>query len=92
MITGWQVAAIVAPILIILTLAAATVCVCVLKQRTRKKSGNNCADTDENPTYGDYYYDPNPTSEVEDSNAYYASDYEAGTGMGRVTDNNPLYE
>ena len=48
-------------------------------------------DEDENPTYGDYY-DPNPRMEVEDTNAYYSSDYEAGTGMSRTTDNNPYYE
>ena len=95
--TGGYVAAIVAPVLI---LGTACVCVCAFKQRTGT-SGQSFTDTDENPTYGDYfdpgeyiYYDPNSTSEVEDSNPYYSSDcdYEAGTGTGRLTDNNPLYE
>ena len=45
----------------------------------------------ENPTYGDYS-DPDPKMEVKDSNAYYSSDYEAGTGGSRATDNNPYYE
>ena len=44
---------------------------------------------DENPTYGDYF-DPDPRVEVEDSNSYYSSDYETGTG--RTTDNNPHYD
>ena len=44
---------------------------------------------DENPTYG-HYSDPDPRMEIEDSNAYYSSDYEAGTS--RTTDNNPYYE
>ena len=43
---------------------------------------------DLNPTYGDYV-DPDPTVEVEDTNDYYSSDYEAGTS--RMTDNNPYY-
>ena len=47
--------------------------------------------TDENATYGDYS-DPDPRMEVEDTNDYYSSDYEAGTGRSRVTDNNPYYE
>ena len=46
---------------------------------------------DENPTYGDYF-DPDPRAEVEDTNDYYSSDYEAGTGTSRTTDNNPYYE
>ena len=36
--------------------------------------------TDENETYGDYY-DPDQRMEVEDTNAYYSSDYEAGTSV-----------
>ena len=46
-------------------------------------------DEDENPTYGDYFV-PDPRAEVEDTNANYSSDYEAGTS--RTTDNNPYYE
>ena len=45
--------------------------------------------TDENATYGDYF-DPDQRMEVEDTNDYYSSDYEAGTS--RTTDNNPHYE
>ena len=48
-------------------------------------------DDDENPTYGDYF-DPDPRMEVEDTNDYYSSDYEAGTGRSKTTDNNPYYE
>ena len=48
--------------------------------------------TDENAMYG-IYSDVYARMEVEDSNAYYySSDYEAGTGSGRITDNNPDYE
>ena len=47
--------------------------------------------TDENATYGDYF-DPDQRMEVEDTNDYYSSDYEAGTGLSRATDNNPYYE
>ena len=47
--------------------------------------------TDENETYGDYY-DPDQRMEVEDTNAYYSSHYEAGTGTSRTMDNNPYYE
>ena len=45
----------------------------------------------ENPPYGDYY-DPDPTSEVEDRNTYYSSDYEVGAQGSRATDNNSVYE
>ena len=48
-------------------------------------------DDDENPVYG-YNFDPDPRMEVEDTNDYYSSDYEAGTGTSRTTDNNPYYE
>ena len=43
-----------------------------------------------NPVYGDYYVDRDPTVEVEDTNAYYSSEYETGTS--RTTDNNTYYE
>ena len=61
----------------------------IFKQQRAKRRAADVRDEDENPTYGDYY-DPNPTVEVEDTNAYYSSDYEAGTS--RTTDNNPYYE
>ena len=56
-----------------------------------KRRGEMQKDVDENPTYGDYF-DPNPRMEVEDTNVYYSSDYEAGTGRSRATDNNPYNE
>ena len=46
---------------------------------------------DENPVYG-VYFESDPRMEVEDNNDYYSSDYEAGTGKSRATDNNPYYE
>ena len=76
-----------APILVVLILGTG-ILLFVFKQR---RATENLKDTDENPTYGDYY-DPNPTSEVEDSNIYYSLDYEAGTEKNRIKDNNPLYE
>ena len=63
---------------------------CIFKQR-RRRTAADTQDEDENPTYGDYF-DPDPIVEVEDSNAYYSSDYEAGTGTSRITDINPDYE
>ena len=63
---------------------------CIFKQRKRTtKREADVTDDDENPTYGDYF-DPDPRVEVEDSNSYYSSDYETGTG--RTTDNNPHYD
>ena len=64
---------------------------CIFKQRRAGRRAADVRDEDENPTYGDYF-DPDPIVEVEDSNAYYSSDYEAGTGASRITDNNPDYE
>ena len=64
------------------------ICCCIFKQQRRVA---DVIDEDENPTYGDYLH-PNPRVEVVDSNTYYSSDYEAGTGTSRTTDNNPLYE
>ena len=46
---------------------------------------------EENPSYDTYPY-PDPRMEVKDNNAYYSSDYEAGAGRSRTTDNNPYYE
>ena len=62
---------------------------CIFKQRKARRRAANVIKTDENATYGDYS-DPDARMEVEDSNAYYSSDYEAGTS--RTMDNNPDYE
>ena len=65
---------------------------CIFKQRRRTISrGTHARQEDINPTYGDYF-DPDPRMEVEDTNDYYSSDYEAGTGTSKTTDNNPDYE
>ena len=65
---------------------------CILMQRRRtKRRAAEVTDVDENPVYG-YYFDPDPRMEVEDTNDYYSSDYEAGTGTSKTTDNNPYYE
>ena len=61
----------------------------IFKQRKTRRRAAKVTKTDENETYGDYY-DPDQRMEVEDTNAYYSSDYEAGTS--RTTDNNPYYE
>ena len=62
---------------------------CIFKTQKARRRAANVVKTDENPTYGDYS-DPDPRMEVEDNNAYYSSDYEAGSI--RTTDNNPNYE
>ena len=68
-----------------------TIIACIFKlQKTRKRAAN-VIKTDENATYGDYS-DPDYRMEVEDNNDYYSSDYEAGTGTSRTTDNNSCYE
>ena len=65
---------------------------CIFKQRRRTIGrGTHERQEDVNPTYGDYI-DPDPRMEVEDTNNYYSSDYRAGTGTSKVTDNNPDYE
>ena len=65
---------------------------CIFMQRRRTKMrAAETTDDDENPVYG-YYFDPDPRMEVEDTNDYYSSDYEAGTGTSRTTDNNSCYE
>ena len=74
-------------VLCVLFILIAIFC-CIFKQRRREA---DVIDEDENPTYGNYFH-PNPRVEVVDSNTYYSSDYEAGTGTSRTTDNNPLYE
>ena len=64
---------------------------CIWQRRKAMRSTGDVTHEDENPTYGDYF-DPDPRAEVEDTNDYYSSDYEAGTGLSRATDNNPYYE
>ena len=64
---------------------------CIFKQQRARRRAADVRGDDANPTYG-YYFDPNPVVEVEDNNAYYSSDYEAGTGTSRTMDNNPYYE
>ena len=79
-----------APILVVL-LFGFGVLLHVHKEKWAKANSQNLISTVENPTYGDYY-DPNPTSEVEDRTTYYSSDYEVGAQGSRATDNNSLYE
>ena len=74
-----------------LLLLLCIILLCIFKRRRAKRRAADVRYEDENPTYGDYF-DPNPRVEVEDTNAYYSSDYEAGTGTSRTTDNNPYYE
>ena len=63
---------------------------CIFKLRRAKRRAANVTKTDDNATYGDYS-DPDARMEVEDTNDYYSSDYEAGTGTSCTTDNNPYY-
>ena len=85
--TGVAVTVSVLALLLLLTILL----LCIFKQRRAKRRAADVRFEDDNPTYGDYF-DPNPRVEVEDTNAYYSSDYEAGTGTSRTTDNNPYYE
>jgi len=76
----------------ILLLLLLIILLCIFKQRKEKRRrASEVTQDDENPVYGDYS-DPDPRMEVEDTNDYYSSDYEAGTGTSRTTDNNPYYE
>ena len=76
----------------VLGLLLIIIVLCIFKQRRARRVGAaNVIKTDENATYGDYS-DPDPRMEVEDTNDYYSSDYEAGTGTSKTTDNNPYYE
>ena len=70
------------------------VLLCFFIQRKAKRGSvtENSIKFDENPVYGDGDGDGDPRMEVEDRNDYYSSDYEAGTGTSRATDNNPHYE
>ena len=84
------IAIIASVLLLLLLLVIAFLCV-FKKRRTRRRAGKVTKSDGANPSYGDYS-DPDQRMEVEDSNAYYSSDYEAGTGRSRATDNNPYYE
>ena len=84
-----QTGAIVTVSVLGLLLLLIAVLLCIFKQRkARSRAAAEVTCDDENPTYGDYF-DPDPRAEVEDTNAYYSSDYETGTS--RTTDNNPYY-
>ena len=83
--------AIAVPVLGVPLLLLLAILLCMFKQRRAKRRAADVRYEDENPTYGDYF-DPNPRMEVEDTNAYYSSDFEADTGTSRTTDNNPYYE
>ena len=74
----------------LLLLVIALLCIFKRRRAKRRAAAADVRDEDENPTYGDYF-DPDPIVEVEDSNAYYSSDYEAGSGTSKITDNNPDY-
>ena len=87
---GKEVAIIVAPLLFVLLLGFG-VLLWVLKKKRAKANAQNGISTDENPTYGDFY-DPDPTSGVENRITYYSSDYEVGAQGSRTTDNNSVYE
>ena len=86
-----QTGAIVTVSVLGLLLLLIAVLLCIFKQRKARSRAAEVTNDDENPTYGDYF-DPDPRAEVEDTNDYYSSDYEAGTGLSRATDNNPYYE
>ena len=76
-------------VLALVLLLLIAILLCIFKQRKARKRAAKATKYDENATYGNYS-DPYAKMEVEDSNAYYSSDYEAGTS--RTTDNNPYYE
>ena len=77
-------------VLALVLLLLITILLCIFKQQKARKRAAKATKYDENATYGNYSDDPDARMEVEDSNAYYSSDYEAGTS--RTTDNNPYYE
>ena len=62
-----------------------------IQRRAKRRREEEATIDDENPVYGDYF-DLAPRMEVEDSNDYYSSDYEAGTGTSKTTDTNSYYE
>ena len=63
---------------------------CIFKQRRASRREADATKTDDNAIYGNYS-DPDARMEVVDTNDYYSSDYEAGTGTSCTTDNNPYY-
>ena len=64
---------------------------CIFKQRQTQRVHRDVQHTDLNPEYGNYE-DPDPIVEVVDTNDYYFSDYEVGSGRSAIRDNNPYYE
>ena len=65
---------------------------CIFKRRqTQQRVHRDVQHTDLNPEYGNYE-DPDPIVEVVDTNDYYFSDYEVGSGRSVIRDNNPYYE
>ena len=64
---------------------------CIFKRRQAHQGRQDEPCIDVNPVYGDYEI-PDPIAEVEDTNDYYSSDYEAESVTSRTTDNNPYYE
>ena len=84
--------AIAVPVLVLVFLLIVVILLCIFKQRRTRKRVTRVTKPEENPMYG-IYSDVYARVEVEDSNTYYSSsDYEAGTGTGRIADNNPDYE
>ena len=76
----------------LLLLLLIVILLCIFKQRRTRKRAARVTKPEENPMYG-IYSDVDARMEVEDTNTYYSSsDYEAGTGTSRTTDNNPDYE
>ena len=82
--------AITVPVVSVLLLLIA-ILLCIFKKQRSRRRAADVRDEDENPVYG-MYHNPDPRAEVEDTNAYYSSHYEAGTGTSRTMDNNPYYE
>ena len=90
-VTPVEIAIIASVLLLLLLLLVAFLCI-FKKRRSKRRAGKVTKCDGPNPTYGKYF-DPDARMEVTDSNAYYSSsDYEAGTGRSRATDNNPYYE
>ena len=83
--------AITVSVLGLLLLLVIILLLCIFKQQKARRRAANVSKTDENSTYGDYS-DTDYRMEVEDTNGYYSSDYEAGTGTNRSNDYNPDYE
>ena len=63
----------------------------IFKRRQTQHVHQDVQHRDLNPEYGNYE-DPDPVVEVVDTNDYYFSDYEVGSGRSVIRDNNPYYE